>query len=314
MASVAIRTFCQSTSEYEALRARRSSDQQGARETRKAAEQLLVETLGKGTRAKVTIADAVYVVAVRERQTQASYSSASALERLSQLWEAPDAMRADLLGLEGADLAEIISTYVAHKVGGTPTTRLALEVSILKKEADSDLELVPEPCRELVSTLVKARTDLQEGQDEHKELQAHLSEAKKAAEGALLEELSQMPEGQIKKVSIVENDGSAQAYYLRIKRGAPPAKKKITLKCFKEHVRRLVAEQVAGSQTASLDRFCSLEYRAELVGTLKVSLEAHEHSALGDEPPPPRVALDRIRKAKAPTGLSSESSLAGVTL
>jgi hypothetical protein len=318
MTSTAVRDFCTATREAEILRARRKEENQQALQARKAAEQLLLETLGSGARCQVTVDDQPFVVATKVRETFPSFTS-SVTDKLQRLWEDTDVLRERLEASDGDDVVSAVVALLLREAGGAPRLATRLELTPLRKGADKELASLPRECAEIAAALVRARADLGRGKSEFSDETKRLQRLKASAEEALVQELSVLEQGQVKRVNMLEADGSTQSYYLRLKRPKAPTKRKITVKTLRSHMERLLAEEVDPMQVgATLDAVCQPEFGSAFLEKLKDHLAKHEAAGMEDKETATkaRVALDRIRApkhrtAERPAGPSSVQTPSG---
>ena len=141
---------------------------------------------------------------------------------------------------------------------------------------------------------MRAKSELQRGSEEHREELKRLQGQRAAAEQLLVHELSGQ-EDPMRRVNLVETDGTAQSYFLRVKPPKAAPKKKVTRKCLTANIKELLsAEMDTHRVEASLQRLCSLDFRERFLDKLRERLRAHEISgdAAGRAP---RIALDRVR-------------------
>ena len=291
--SQALRDFCTSARECEIIRARRKAEKHQAQEARKAAEQVLLETLGTGRRARFCIGAESYVLSTKERVTYCSFTS-GVVDRLVHLWDDPEQLKKAVTEEEGADIVENAARVFSHAATGAPRIRMQLEMGKLKNVVDQELEEVPAGCQELALTLMRAKSELQRGSEEHREEVKRLQSQKTAAEQLLVQELSGQTEP-MRRVNLVETDGTAQSYFLRVKAPRAPPKKKVTPKCLTANIKALLSEEIDAMRVAdSLRRLCSDSFRERFLEALRERLQAHEHSGtpVGSAP---RIALDRVR-------------------
>ena len=313
MTSAAVRDFCTAAREAEIIRARRKQENQQALEARKAAEQLLVESLGAGAKCQTTVDDAPFVVSVKVREVYPSFTS-SVTDKMQCLWEDAQTLRDRLEATNAEDVTAAVVALLLEEVGGTPRMTTRLELVPLRKGVDKELESLPQECGEIAVALVRAKADLGRGKSEYGDETKRLQEMKANAENALVQELSSLDQGQVKRVNMLEADGSTQSYYLRLKRPKAPPKRKITMKTLKSHIEKLLVPEVDPMRIgASLDTVCSPTFGAEFLAHLRGNLAEHEApsgTADGETETKQRVALDRIRAPKrrpadAPPGVQT---------
>ena len=305
-ASRAVTDFCRYSREEEFLRTRRKAEKQQACETRKAAEQLLVETLGDNSRYKISLGDDQYAISVKSRDIYPSFTS-SVADRLEELWNDSEALRIGLLSQESGDIIQDIAAHMVSSAVGPAKKKHVLEVTCIKRTTD-EMEDIPPSCADLAVSLVRAKTDLRRGSEEHKEESKRVQTMRAHAEQALVSELSSLPSGQHRRITLLESDGSAQAYYLRLKPRRAPLKKKVTVKVLKKLICEALANEIDGAcTTKSIDRVCSDSFKVNFLSNLKSALEVHELSGEKKEGAEQRVALDRIRVSR--TAQSNPSAL-----
>ena len=289
----ALRDFCTSAREGEIIRARRKAEKQQAQEARKAAEQVLLETLGPGQRARFSAGSEHYVVATKERRTYSSVTS-GVVDRLGALWEDPEALKRAITDGDGGDIVENAAAVLSLAGTGVPRVRLYLEMGKLKNAADQELEEMAPARRELAETLMRAKCELQRGSEEHREELKRLQGQRTAAEELLVQELSVQTD-QMRRVNLVETDGTAQSYFLRVKPPKAAPKKKVTPKCLTANIKELLSLEIDTLRVeASLQRLCSDDFRERFLRELRERLRAHELSGDAGERAP-RIALDRVR-------------------
>jgi len=304
MTSQAVRDFCTASRSGELLRARRRQEKRQALEARKAAEQLLIETLGEDARYRVLVDEAPYVVAVKRREVFPSFTSC-VVDRLYALWDDVDSLRRRLEGVDAPDVITAVEAVILEEAGGAPRCSLALQLVPLKANPDKELEELPSSCADLAAALVHAKEELGQGKEEHAEESKRLLQQKQEAEVSLIQELSALERGQVKRVNMLEADGSSASFYLRLKKPRPPPKKKITRKTLKSHIHSTLEGDLDLMNIGSaMARVCEPAFGESFLAELKTRLQDHETV----EPPPggaggepARVALDRIRLPKRAT-------------
>ena len=289
--SDAVREFCDVSQNLPSLKKRRLEDCRAAKETRRAAEQVLLDSLDVGGAALTSIGDATYVVRSKVKLSHPPCTSA-VVEKVQALWADPVALKAGLLSSEGGDVAECLSAYVARAVMEEPRETRVLQILPMKRVAEELPEAAP--CiQDLVRSYVVSREEMTKGKEEFLEEQKQLSERRGDAEAVLMEELREAP-AKIRTVSLVDADSGQEAsFYLRVKPPKTPIKKKITHKVLSKCLHELVDEALGG---AGPEVACSRLFGERLCVSLAAALREHEISApVG----PPRVALDRIRTSGA---------------
>lgn len=306
MTSQSVRDFCTASRAGEVLRARRQQEKRQALEVRKAAEQLLVETLGEGARLKVLVDDAPYVVAVKRREVFPSFTS-TVVDRLYCLWDDVDTLRQRLEGADTTDILMAVETILLEAAGGAPRCALALQLLPLKSNPDQELDDLPPGCVDLASALVHAKEELGQGKEEHAEETKRLLQQKQEAQVPLVQELSSLGQGQVKRVNMLEADGSSASFYLRLKKPRPPLKKKITRKTLKTHIQAgLQIDLDSTNLDRAISKVCEPSFGKNFLAELKARLLDHEKTSVapttagagGGGVDDARVALDRIRLPK----------------
>lgn len=287
MTSQAIRDFCSAVRADDALRARRADDKRTALHARRAAEQLLIETLGEGTRAKVLVDDTPHLVAVRQRRSYPSFSSA-VVDRLLTLWDDDAGLREKLEATECQDVCSALEAVLLEEAGPVKTS-LSLHLAPLKQTVE--VPEAPSSCNELCVALVHAREDILQGRDEHNDEHRRLVNQKKTAEASLVQELASLGQGKVKKVNMLDADGTSASFYLRLKQPRAPAKKKITRKTLQGIIKATLPPE-SGSIDAAMRRVCDPSFGEDFLAQLRQRLVDHETVQATAEP---RVALDRIR-------------------
>ena len=306
MASQAVRDFCTATREAEALRTRRCKEKKQASEARRAAEQLLLESLREGETLKTSIDDVTFAVCVRRRRSFPSFSS-SLVERVRVLWRDPGALRRQLEEAEADSALGAAEAVLFRAAGGEPRSRLALCLGPLRGEGEYQ-ELSREH-GELVGVLVRSRQELASGKEEHLEDARRIDLMKKEAESTLIRELAQLGPGEVKRVSMLDVDGASACFYLRLKSARAAAKRKITAKALNGYIRQALQERLGPLRTNELlVKFCDPAFGESFLDDLKVQLCKHEQQ---ERAAAPRVALDRIRgQREAPAAAAQGASIA----
>lgn len=269
-------------------------------QARKAAEQLLLETLGSGARCQTTVDEQAFVVASKVRETYPSFTSA-VTDKLQRLWEDTEALRERLEASDSDDVLGAVVALLLKEAGGVPRVATRIELTPLRKSADKELASLPRECTEIAAALVRAKADLGKGKSEYGDETKRLQQMKVSAEEALVQELSVLEQGQVKRVNMLEADGTTQSYYLRLKRPKAATKRKISMKTLKSYIEKLLLAEVDPMRVgAALDAVCSLDFGSTFLENLKGNLLQHEAAAADDKgtSTKPRVALDRIRAPK----------------
>lgn len=294
MASQAVRDFCTASREAEALRTRRGNEKKQALETKRAAEQLLLEGLREGETLKTNVDDTQFAVCVRNRKSFPSFSS-SLVERLRVLWQDADALRRRLEAVDTDNALDAAHAVLFCEAGGEPRSRLVLTLSPLRR--DADLKELPQHHTELVGVLVRSRRELASGKEEHLEDARRIELLKKEAEAALVHELAQLGPGEVKRVNMLDADGSSASFYLRLKKPRAATKRKVTAKALNAYIRQALTEHLEslGSLRPNelLAKFCDPAFGQNFLDDLKAKLRKHELQESSNSEQ--RVALDRIR-------------------
>lgn len=290
--SRALRDFCTCTRASELLRARRKSEKQNALEARKAAEKILVETLGQGCRARFQSGNDTYVISTKERWSYKSVSS-GVVERLAQLWNDVENLKRSVTHQGEGDVVESIARVLTRAGTGDPQKKIVVEAKKLPPRSHEDLNDVPEMCAELVGTLVRAKTELQKGSEEHRDEMKRVQAQKDSAEQSLVRELV-TEQSAMRRINLLENDGTSQAYFLRVKPPRAPPKRKVTPKYLEQSIKELLSREMNQMRLdETLSRLCSEDFRERFLNDLRCKLRSHEISGKG-APPGHRIALDKV--------------------
>jgi len=291
----ALRQFCISTRDVDALQTARRTEKRAARDTKRATEQLLIESLGNCvTRKRFILGGEAFIVSVKLRESRGGVQRSAPKDFLEVWAKHSEELRERLLEAQDGDVCVAAVEALLEFILGPVKEKLLLEVGPMKNVTDEDLDLVDARCLELLQSYMTARSEIKEGQEDHKEKVKELRTVREQSEHALLQELAQMPEGFTKKVQLQDSDGTAQAYYVRTKSQRMPSKRKITLKCLKQNVRALVEDILDPMHlTESLELFCSQQFGEAFAERLEEAFVAFETPS-AEEEPRRRLALDRV--------------------
>lgn len=300
MSSQAVQDFCNTSRELEALRAQRKVETSQAREAKKAAEHILIETLGDGSRGKITIDDDPYLVRVLTRSVNSSYGSAI-VDRMADLWKDPEGIKEQVIRSDAANMLDAFVTLLCKEAGVAPRQKTCLQVTPLKGKLsqDADIQDLEASQKDIASALVRAKKDLDYGRQEHLEELHQCQSRGKEAENALIHELSQLDAGHVKRVNMVESDGSSTSYYLRLKKTRSKPKRKISAKALRGYMHDMLSDTLNPMLSMQcLDTFCSEAYAQSFLKTLREKLQSHELGPESEDAEPVhRVALDKLRGA-----------------
>jgi hypothetical protein len=231
-----------------------------------------------------------FSVCAKQRVCFPSFTS-SIVDRFRSLWEDPTALRTHIEDVGAEDVIEAAQALLLREAG-EPRSRAVLCLRALR--AQEEIEELPQQHADLVGVLVRAKEELAKGKEEHCENARHIQLRKQEAEATLAQELAQLGPGQVKRVNMLESDGTTASFYLRLKKPRAAAKRKITAKALRGYIHKTLEETLGSLQSAeSLAKFCDPAFGESFLSELKTLLCRHEvqHKAA----PAPRVALDRIR-------------------
>lgn len=298
MSSQAVHDFCNAVRETEALRAQRKVETRQATEARRSAEQLLIETLGVGAKAKITVDGEPYLVRVYNKDTYSTCGS-SVVERMSALWQNIDTLRTRIEGSSCDDIVEACASILFHQAGITTRSRSTLQVNPLKEgKTPNNFDTLQGAHADVASALIRAKAELARGREEHREELKRCSLRGQEAEANIIQELSQLELGQVKRVNMLDGDGTSTSYYLRLKKARQPPKRKITVKVLRMHIKNVLNNTLNPLLVdESMDKFCSTSFAQEFIKDLKEALQKHELQTKSTDPTAPkqRVALDKLR-------------------
>lgn len=301
MSSQAVHDFCNAAREIETLQAQRKHDTLQANEARRTAEQVLIETLGENARAKVMVDDEPYLIRVQRKDVYSTYGSAI-VERMSSLWRDVDE---DTLRnrIECSDCENIVDACISvllEQAGIVPRTKLCLQVQPFKeKKTPIETPTLSDAQIDVAKALIRAKSEVTKGREEHREEIKRCTLRSKEAEVHIIHELSQLEAGQVKRVNMMEHDGSSTSYYLRLKKTRKPPKRKITVKILRKNIQAVLNNSLNPHMIQdSLNTFCSFKFAQEFTTELKNVLVQHEVPKTpknADENLGARVALDKLR-------------------
>ena len=263
------------------------------------ATKILIETLGVGAKAQVIVDGEPYLVRVQSKESYPTCGS-SVVERMSALWQDTESLRTRIESSDCGDIVEACASLLFDEVGIAARSTSTLQVSPLREGK------TPQPFDELqgahadvASALVRAKAELACGREEHREELKRCSLRGQEAEANIIQELSQLGVGQVKRVNMLDGDGTSTSYYLRLKKARQPVKRKITAKVLHAHIKTLLTNTLNPLLVGeSMNTFCSASFAQEFIKDLKEALQKHELQTKSTEPseePKQRVALDKLR-------------------
>lgn len=298
MSSQAVHDFCNSVRELDALRAQRKIETKQATEAKKAAEHILIETLGSGKRGKIIVDDELFLVRVSTKNVFQSYGS-SVVDRITNLWKDPEKLKDEVINSDSPNVVDAFISILCKEAGVLPKQKTCLQVTPLKGKLaqDEDLEELAPSSKDIASALVRAKKGMDYGRQEHLEELRQCQSRGKDVENILVQELSQLDAGQVKRVNMIESDGSSTSYYLRLKKARSIPKRKITAKMFKSCLHDMLSSTLNPMMTSqSIDTFCSEDYAQSFIKTLREKLQSHEERGQDEEAEHvQRIALDKLR-------------------
>ena len=266
---------------------------------KKTAQQLLAEMMEEGSRHQVAIGndEHVYVVSAKRHTSFPSFSS-TVVDRMYTLWDDVVALRGRLTTVDAENVAQAMESVLLSEVGPEPKSRVAVTMTRAKKEVSSELPTLPSHLVDLATALVQAKNEIANEASEHQEALKQVQQQRKVAEADLVVELAAMDQDHIKRVNIMESDGSTQSFYLRLKQPRVPPKRRITTKIMKKLINSALLPDLDPMRPMeALEHVCDPVFADRFLAALKDALKAHE-DAKSPEPPAHRVALDRIRRAR----------------
>lgn len=302
MTSQAVHDFCNAAREAEALRAQRKLNTRYATEAKKTAEQILIETLGAGAKAQIEVDGDVYLVRVASRELYPTCGS-NIVDAMGALWDDPDILRGKIEDSRHDNIVDACTAILFDQAGITPRNKCTLQVAPLKEGKNSaNIEGMQGAHADVASALIRANTELTRGREEHRETLKQCHERGQEAETNIIQELSQLDSGQVKRVNMVDPDGTSTSYYLRLKKTRPPPKRKITVKTLQTHIKEVLNKTLNPLLIdESLKTFCSNTYAQHFILELKEALQKHEKEAKPQSTARMqtyRVALDKLRGSK----------------
>ena len=302
MTSQAVHDFCNAARESDALRAQRKIETRQATDARRAAEQILISTLGPGSKAQIEVEDERYMIRVDNKETYPTCGS-SVVNRISTLWKDLHALRGKIEHSDREDIIEACTTLLVNETGLATQRKLVLNVRPLKgAKSEGDLSTLEGTHADVASALIRAKSELAKGREEHREELKTCTQRGQEAEKNIISELSQLEAGQVKRVNMVDGDGTTTSYYLRLKKARQPPKRKITMRLLQRSIRSVLNASLNPLLLSeSMDKFCSASFAEVFIKDLKGALEKHEEPRAGADPPDqlPRVALDKLRSNRA---------------
>jgi hypothetical protein len=290
--SSAVRSFCSAALEGEQLQTQRREEKKQARAAKRAAEQLLIEALGESSRALVSVDEQPFLVAVRRKQTPVSVSS-SVVERLSALWADAAALQ-ERLEQAHADALTAMELVLLEEAGCAPRVTKTLH---LAPASGADAAPLSGQLTDVAAALVRSKAELAAGSEEYREEAKRIKARRQEAEALLVQELTELGAGSVKRVNMLNADGSSEAFFLRLKAPRLPPKRRVTAKKLRSSIRERLLQLQELSLRESLARFCSPEFKESFLRELHEQLVLLETPKA--EPQEPRVALDRIRKKRS---------------
>ena len=293
-----LREFCNNATEFEEVRAQQSKIKKPLQETLKISENILKENLEVGSRLRYSMGDINYIIDVKNKHVYQGCDS-RVVDKIASLWDNPESLKAGVLESSSADadLSQAILSFVCDSVIDSPTKKIKIEVTETFTESE-DVPELPPVYHDAAQALCMSKLDLKSHQASSKEQLSELRMKRSETEKAMALELSNSSET-MRKLSLIDNEGNSQSYYLRLKNPRKLPKRKISNKKFRQTLGEIIDTVVSEKSVieSSLNAFCSSQYRDIIVGELRNKLEELElpKAGTGDL----RVTLDRVRQPKS---------------
>jgi len=232
------------------------------------------------------------------------------VDSMSLLWEDTEDLHRRVENSGEENVVDAMRAVLLEAAGGVQKSRLCFRMSQMKKDHTSELDTLSPANGEIVCALVHAKAELDHGREEYKEELKRTVKQKEESEAALIQELAVLPEGQVKRVNMLETDGCTTSFYLRLKSVRPPPKRKISSKVLRDYIQKALAIELDPLHTnASLATVCTTVFADRFLLSLRSVLREHETNTSsktlkgcggedGTAPPTSRVALDKIRETR----------------
>lgn len=290
----AVQVYCSTARELTQLRDKARADLREVRETKKAAQAVLLE-LHDGTESVCELPEGTFCVRVKTTTTRPS-QPLGVLEQMRTFWEegAAAAWRNELERDPSLDPVDALVDAIIEHAWPVPVVRRALDLRPAKASAArlQDLPPAPPASAELVANIVAAKALVMAKMTSVKEDKKRLVETLAAAESRVVPELAQLPSGMVRKVSF----GDEEAFFLRLKppRKTPPTR--VSCAKVRKHLKALLAERAGlPSREAIIGRLADPSFGVALLRDAAAHFEAEGAPADGA----PRVAMDRLRSCAA---------------
>ena len=293
-----LKAFCSNAREFEELRAQQDKIRKPLQETKKISESIFKENLNVGDKMRYVSGNTEYIIGVKRKQTYPSCKS-DIVERISLLWNDPAELKKGLLenSAQDSDITYAIVSHFCNEVMEKPSEKTHIEFVESPKKIDENLPDLPNLYHDAAQALCYSKNELKMNREEFKPKIAEIKMKRSEAEKEMAIELASASES-MRKLSLIDNAGNTQSYYLRLKKPRKKPQKKISHKKFKQALTEIIEQTVSQNSTieSSLNMFCTLQNRDVIVEALRRKLEELEQSTNWIEQP--RVTLDRVRKPK----------------
>jgi hypothetical protein len=293
-----VQAYCAATRQLAHIQRTTKEDLQEIRDTKKAANALLLE-LQTEEEMVAKLEEGCFCVRVKvthKRPTQ----GIEILQKMEEFWESGGLQewKARVARDPDEDPVDSLIETVIGAAWPAPLEKRSLEIKKAKETSArvQDLPEAPAKNMPLLSSIVEAKRIMSEKLSSVKEDKKKLVEQCKEAEMKIIPELLKLPDGYIRKVNLRDSSGGDESFYLRLK---PPRKRtiqKFTSKKVEVALKNFLQERApCNSRQAVIDRIASPRFGVSMCRDVAESLLGlAKETASG-----PRVVLDRLKDSRS---------------